>query len=171
MRRTLLVLVAVSVAALFASCKSTDVMYSYAENTVKTLELDGTGITRPIAADINVKSSRITWSETFDNDLKSYDVSNPKNSGKINYMKDYTLAKALKENNSDLLVAPIYSISTSGDLRKITVNVTGYPATYTNFRNATESDFEFVRKMNESQTTVSGAAEAVIGKIGLPLGK
>ncbi|MCR5445369.1 MAG: hypothetical protein K6E96_06795 [Bacteroidales bacterium] len=175
MKKTTLLLALASVAVLFASCasssKPTKVRYAYNEYTIKTMEVDGSGIVTPIAADIKVEATHYVWSETFDNELEEKDVNNPKNSTAIQSMKDYTMAKALKQSNSDLLVAPLYSVSTSADLRKITVTVTGYPATYYNFRTATEADFNLLRKMADSHNKPACKEKADEPAIKLPFGK
>lgn len=87
-----------------------------------------------VEADLKIENSRIVYQERFDNDLEDRDVNNPKNSKLINYMKECTVYKAISRYEADLLVGTTFSITTSADGKYVTVEVRGYPASYTNFR-------------------------------------
>ena len=53
--------------------------------------------------------------------------------------KEVVVANAAKANNADVIVAPTINITTDVN-KNLVIVVTGYPATYKNFRNVTDAD-------------------------------
>ena len=99
----------------------------------------------PIVADLNVQQTRITHKEVFANNIRQIDVEHPRSEGsEISYIKNYTLTRAAKKYNADVIVAPTFEVSTSEDNKTVTVEVTGYPASYSNFRKATNADLDLI---------------------------
>jgi hypothetical protein len=58
--------------------------------------------------------------------------------------KKIALSKAAKIHDADLLVGTIIDVITN-DAGLLEITVSGYPAKYTNFRNATKTDIENVQ--------------------------
>lgn len=169
-KRVLLIAAALLLAAGSLSAQNKkDATYGYDEATASSISPVATAHTSPIVADLTVSPKRITHKETFGNALTANDLLNPDRSAEIRYLKSYTLTRAVKLNNADLILVPVYEVKTSDDMRTITVEVTGYPASYTNFRKATTSDLDLIKqsystssktpKINESQTTIINPAE------------
>lgn len=129
----------------------------YDEATAQSVEPKITAHVTPVVADVKVTSTRITHSETFSNALTEYDVSNPTISAEINYMKNYTLNRAAKKSNADLIVAPSFEIRTSENMQTITVEVSGYPASYINFRTASDQDLSLIRNGHQTAILTPGA--------------
>lgn len=123
-----------------------DATYGYDEATASSISPVATAHTSPIVADLTVSPTRITHKETFPNALTANDLLNPERSAEIKYLKTYTLTRAVKENKADLLLVPVYEVKTSEDMRTITVEVTGYPASYTNFRKASTADLDLIKQ-------------------------
>ena len=59
-------------------------------------------------------------------------------------LKKIALSKAAKIYDADLLVGTIIDVITN-DAGLLEITVSGYPAKYTNFRNATKTDIENVQ--------------------------
>ena len=59
-------------------------------------------------------------------------------------LKKIALSKATKLYDADLLVGTIIDVITN-DAGLLEITVSGYPAKYTNFRNATKTDIENVQ--------------------------
>ena len=143
--------------------------FGYDEATAHSIDPIATAHTTPIVADLTVNAKRITHKETFGNNITKSDLANPARSAEIRYLKDYTLTRAAKLNNADIIITPTYDIKTSEDMNTITVEITGYPASYTNFRKATPADLDLIRngfltsatstKPAKSQTTVINAEQ------------
>lgn len=92
----------------------------------------------PMVADLNIKN-KIEATKTWN--FKPFHIGEPK----LNTLKGNFIAEILKENNADVLLEPQFLFSkTSYGERRLTV--TGYPATYSNFRKATEADLEALKK-------------------------
>lgn len=146
----LLLLLGIGMTVFFTSCGTTqDIFYRYDESTARYInpEMKATFIS-PTIADLEIASNKITESVSFDNMLTSTDVKRLENdqfSKNIELIKSLTISKAVKKHNADVIVAPIFDIETSRDYSTITVTVSGYPATYKNFRKMTENDANAMR--------------------------
>ncbi len=150
--------------AIFVSCHSDEYLYKYNESTARYLQPTMSGFITPTTADLNVSPTRITHSETFANELTEDDfeisgtrlrkVNDNEESNLLNYespliqyMKNYTIGQAVKKYQADIIVGPIFEIKTSEDYEKITVTISGYPASYTNFRKTTDADINLMDKV------------------------
>lgn len=147
----------VTILILMGAC-TTGKFYSYDESTARYLSPGMTGFVTPTAADLQVAESRISHVETFPNTLKQNDVDDIEHSGTVNYLKNYTVAQAVKKYNADVIVAPLFDIKTSEDFSTITITVIGYPANYINFRKATPDDVNLVYPcQNESKIIIENS--------------
>lgn len=127
------------VAILLSSCSS--LYYKYDESTARYMNPAMIPILiTPTIADLDISNEKITATEKYDNTLTQYDFDNFDNSPTIEYLKNYTVSKVVKQYDADVIVAPIFDIQTSEDYGTINVTVTGYPAKFVNLRNVTESD-------------------------------
>ncbi len=141
MRKILLFLFSL---AFFAACKSPHYV-KYDESSAYYLELRGRGFVTPLISDITVSEQRISFVQEFKNNLSEEDANATFTPAVVQYMKNYTLTQAAIANNADIIVSPLIDVKTSQDYTTITVTLTGYPARYTNFRDATKEDFESIR--------------------------
>jgi len=108
-------------------------IYRYEEHQSRVVNLGGNGVITSTTADLNVSETRISHTETFAHEETENDVD-------INYAKKYTLSSALIKHNADVLVGILYDVTTNEQNDKVSVTVTGYPATYVNFRNTSSED-------------------------------
>jgi hypothetical protein len=100
-------------------------------NTTKTLDIYGAGVIQyPVIAELNVSENQITGRASA-NDGESLEV-----------VKKNALIDALNKSNADILVEPVYKTIRQG--RRATAEVSGFPATYVNFRSATEQDIRLI---------------------------
>jgi len=125
MKKLITLLFAVVVISLMmGSCTSSKL------TTAKTMDITKTGIIQnTVIVDLTVKETKVSGQATG-NVTANAQVNNE------------AVAAALKSSGADVLVEPVYSSFTKGS--KITVTVTGYPATYTNFRSLKASDLELI---------------------------
>lgn len=92
------------------------------EATVKTMDSQGTAVyASPTIADLNVSTVKVTGTASG----SSYQSGN---------VRSVAVANALDKVNADILIEPQYEAVTSNG--QVTITVTGYPATYKNFRKA-----------------------------------
>jgi hypothetical protein len=104
----------------FTSCKIIE------SNTSKTLDIYGAGVIQnPVLVDLDVKEVKITETSTS-------------NVLTIEELKREAVSSAIKNNKVDVLVEPTFKVVTVGV--ENTVTVTGYPATYKNFRSIKAED-------------------------------
>ncbi len=145
----------IPIVVIMGGCYTTEKFYRYDESTVRYLTPGMTGFVTPTAADLQVSTTRISHAETLPNTLTQWDIDDIEHSGTVHYLKNYTVAQAVKKHNADVIVAPIFDIKTSEDFLTITITVTGYPANYINFRKATPGDIELVYPcLNESKIVI-----------------
>lgn len=83
-------------------------------------------INKPVLVDLDVKEKKATG------------IANAKKRIPLEIIKQNAIANALKNENADALVEPIFE--TEVYRRNITVTVTGWPAIYKNFRSIQAED-------------------------------
>lgn len=116
--RKLLLLICV---ALLASCSTTKT------GTSKTLDIVGPGVIhKPIIADLDVQQQKISYTANFS---RIESMQNARNEA---------VREALEQYNADVLIEPSYQSITSKGNTELTVS--GWPATYKNFRQIVEED-------------------------------
>jgi len=120
---------------LLTSCKS------YSKTAVSSDIHGPTVIQKPVVADLDVQEKKVSGTATA------------KGSKRVSELKEMALNDALTKANADVLIEPRYEISTSGN--NSTVTVTGYPATYKNFRPMEPADTMFIQKRGLDMETGS----------------
>ena len=126
---------------IFTSCTTTKI--SYEEYMTRQAEpvMTSPYIT-PTIADLEISETKETINETYKNDLTLKSKFDNKS---VEAWKEATLAKMMREFNSDVIVAPTYNVTTSKDMKNITVEISGYPAKYVNFRSLSVADSAAMR--------------------------
>lgn len=115
-----------AIGVLFASCSTRTT------NTSKTLNIYGSGvIQKPVIVDLDVKPNKVTAS------VKGKQGSN------IEILKAEAVSMAVKNAQADVLVEPTYTIVSNRGSH--TVTVSGFPATYKNFRDITLEDVPLIK--------------------------
>ena len=121
---------------------------------VKTANIYGPKITQvPTLADLNVKETKIKGKAEGNS------------SSTISGLKSLAVSDALKKSNADVLVEPRYDVLQTST--KITVEVSGYPATYKNFRPMEEKDTTIVKYSRMQYSTgklTTGSVSETKGK-------
>ena len=158
MKKSIFALACVAVALLFASCSTS---YNLSDNNTHLLTVASTAYTLPTVAELQVTPTKISFQMTYKNNLSLKDISEFSASPKVQYMIKLTLNKAAEKYDADLIVAPNYSIATSEDFKNVTVSITGYPATYANFRTATAADMEMIKNGTGGTSVVPCSASSI----------
>lgn len=153
MKNTATYLFAFTLILILASCKSTS------HTSVSTDVQGPTVIQKPVIADLNVGEKRVEGTATR------------KGSFTIGEVKELAIYDALEKSKADVLVEPRFDINKS--FNKIEVTVSGYPATYKNFRPMEAQDTIFVDKMqlnsakiNQNTTRKNGRSGKILGIAG-----
>ena len=121
---TLLVSIAI-IAFLTSSCTSSRSI------SAKTMDITKTGIYQnTVIVDLKVSEKKVSGTATGSATARAQ-------------INAEAVASALKTSGADVLVEPLYNTVTSGS--KITVTVTGFPATYYNFRALKTKDLELIK--------------------------
>ena len=111
-----------------ASCAST----KSTTNTSKTLNIYGSGvIQKPVIVDLDVKQTKVTA------------TAKGKLGSNIDALKAEAVSMAVKNTQADVLVEPTYTIVSNRG--SSTVTVSGFPATYKNFRDITVEDVPLIK--------------------------
>ncbi len=94
--------------------------------------------TYPTVADLNISPSRVSKTVTWQ--------WNPFNTTSVSNRKENVTAELVKESGADILIEPEYVQQTSWlNLLGGSITVSGYPATFENFRKATPEDIEALK--------------------------
>lgn len=126
--KTHILLLAIIVSTFLSSCAVVN-----KTNTIKKMDIYGAGvIQKPVIVDLDVKETKVSGT-----------VTGGTYNSEIEPLKHLAVADLLKKENADVLVEPKFEIETSGG--QLTVTVTGWPATYTNFRPITKDDVELMK--------------------------
>ena len=111
-----------------ASCATETSFYTHGRNHNLTVSTNVT----PMAADLDVSSERITFEANYTKKKNKH--------MDVNTAKSTAVADLLAKYNADVLVAPLAKVTENK--KNIHVVVSGYPATYTNFRKASTQELE-----------------------------
>lgn len=107
--------------------------------TFKTMDINGAGVIQnPVIVDLDVKQTKVKGTAVSDEP-----VNTEKDNPKLNLLKSLAIKNALEGVGADILVEPVFETITQDG--KTTVTVTGYPATYKNFRPIKKEDVELVK--------------------------
>lgn len=128
-------------AAVILAAVATSCCHTKTYSTVKTTSPE----TSQVVADLEISHSKIT--ETVSYEFKVRD--------KVNHddLKDNAVFEALAKSRADILVAPQFKISRrycGGSSVDYTITVTGYPATYSNFRQLPQAERMELRELKDS---------------------
>jgi hypothetical protein len=125
---------------------------------VKYRDLSGVVTHIPVTADLDVQGTK---TQGFYSGAGKYDKATKTYSFNEDACKNLAVQNAIERAGADILIEPMFAIETVGGT--ITVKVTGYPATYKNFRSATLKDKELLETHPTESHAVKSEA-AVISK-------
>lgn len=138
-RRILLLLAILSCTSVAFAQQRTDKV-EYQESSARNLEPVQSVMISPMIADMEVTSEKIYYTET--EAFRNYTVS-PAIVSLIPEFKKVALSRAARAYKADAIVGATVDVITNADGR-IEITISGYPAHYTNFRNATRDDVALV---------------------------
>ena len=127
--------------------------------TTKTTDIYGSGvIQKPVLVDMDVKEEKVSATINARGKKVSDDL------------KNQVLAEAIKKSNADVLVEPRFETDIKG--RKMTVTVTGFPATYKNFHTIKQDEVELLKlgKVKQVETMDAIQTKSKGGKLVLAVG-
>lgn len=146
MRKIVMIFVTVLIACATAfgqgKTKTQTTKVDYKESSARTLEATHQIFTTPLVADLKITGEKITHIErdAFADYIVDENI--------VNYISDFkkiALGCAVKKYNADALVGTVFDVVTD-QTGHLVITVSGYPATYTNFRNATIDDISLIKE-------------------------
>lgn len=149
-------------AALICSCSTSQKATSYSYSEYRTISPSQSVYSAPLMADIVVAKERITYAERINQKITT--MSDAEVDALAKREKETVIANALKAHNADVIVAPIVNITTDAN-NNLVIVICGYPATYKNFRNATENDKWIIEQAAQEQSSLEKAPIAPLGDI------
>jgi len=144
-----LIIPAVCAAMLLASSCSTSKYMEARSIPINDIEI----FAKPVVASLNIEPERKTWTV----DIKRKDAMAL--GLNVNNMRAYALAIACKDGNPDAqpiydaVVGAIYTIKSSGNHYKL--EVTGFPAKYSSFKDIEASDIELLKFSGQGQSELT----------------
>lgn len=134
------VLLCILVVALTTGCSTT---VRLIDSNARTLEPEHNMLLMPLAADLFVSPIRITHVETRAFEHESFMDASSLSKKTLDKYTTVALNRAANAHNADVIVGALIDITTIDGKLKITIS--GYPANYRNFRNATIDDTEVIK--------------------------
>lgn len=125
---------------LCASAQSRLERVEYQESSARNIEPQQSVMVAPLIADLEIISSKIFHTEV--EAFKNYEVT-PAIVQFIPDFKKVALSRAARKYDADVIVGATVDVITNPSGR-IEITISGYPARYTNFRNATAQDVSLV---------------------------
>lgn len=139
----LIIACALSLTAVHAqTTKKTSVEVDYMEASSRYLEPTQAFLTIPVIADLQVSQTRISYTEK--EAFRGYTVTDDLIKLVPNF-KQIALCRAAKAHNADVVLGATIDVITNAE-GFLEITITGYPASYSNFRNAKDTDIEIIRK-------------------------
>ena len=113
----------------------------YMESSARYLEPSQNIMTTPMIADLQVIGASISYTET--EAFKNYEVTEELIK-LVPGFKSIALSRAARAHKADVIIGAMVDVITN-EQGRLEITITGYPARYTNFRNATNDDIELVK--------------------------
>ena len=140
-----------------AFAQKTAVQVDYMESSARYLEPTQSIMTTPLIADLSVVGGQISYTET--EAFKNYEVTEDLIE-LVPSFKAIALCHAARAHKADMIIGAMVDVITN-DKGRLEITITGYPAKYVNFRNATNNDMELVKK---GMSVVFDAQGEALGK-------
>lgn len=144
LKKFLLTVAVVIGSAAIASAQKVDrieTTVDYMESSARYMEPSQNIMTTPMIADLEVIGGSVSYTET--EAFKNYEVTEELVQ-LVPGFKRIALSRAARAHNADIIIGAMVDVITNGNGR-LEITITGYPARYTNFRNATSDEIELVR--------------------------
>ena len=135
---TLVFLFFVTMTVTFAQSK----VVEYRESSARNVEPVHSVLTAPLIADLQILGDKISYTEK--DAFAQYPVSAEIVAHVPNFKK-VALNNAARAHKADVIIGATVDIITNQQGR-LEITISGYPAKYTNFRNATSQDLDVVMK-------------------------
>lgn len=149
------------ITALLAACAvaaaQTKAGVDYKESSARNIEPVHSVMILPLIADLEVIGSRISFTET--EAFSQYSVT-PELVKYVPDFKKVALSRAAKAHGADAIIGATVDVITNSSGR-LEITITGYPAVYRNFRNATLEEINIVQS---GMAVMSGRESDVLTK-------
>lgn len=129
---------AICVLSINAQTRTTD----YKESTARNLEPPHSVMVAPLIADLSVIGGRIVYTEK--ESFAAYTVT-PDVVKFVENFKKVALSRAARAHGADAIIGATVDVVTNSE-GHLEITISGYPAKYTNFRNATAEDITLVQQ-------------------------
>ena len=141
MKRFFLTLVVAS--AMLTGCAATQIVQTttdYMESTASVLDPVQSMLLTPVIADLRVSDKKVHYTEK--DAFANFEVT-PHLVQNITELKKIALSRAARAHNADVLVCASIEVVTKK--RRLEITVSGFPAHYVKFRNASRDDVELLK--------------------------
>ena len=146
MIKKLLLVIAIAIGSVtIASAQKVDrieTTVDYMESSARYMEPSQSIMTSPMIADLEVVGGSISYTET--EAFKNYEVTEELIQ-LVPGFKRIALSREARAHKADVIIGAMVEVITNENGR-LEITITGYPARYTNFRNATSEDMDLVKK-------------------------
>ncbi len=113
------------------------------QNTqARMLDVQANAYVKPLVTELNINESLGKISDTWQLSKEQAEVSL---GGNLDNIRSYALYLSSNKHSADVIVAALFDVKTSSDGSGYEVTVVGFPANYSNWRVADDSDLEWIK--------------------------
>lgn len=120
------------------------------ETQARLLDMWSNGYVKPLTVELKVDESkgriRDQWQLTREQ-------AETEMNGDLKNIRSYAVYMSSKKHNCDVIVAATFNFKSTDDGKGYEIELVGFPASFINWKTATQADYEWIR-MEKTQTTM-----------------
>lgn len=119
------------------------------DTQARLLDMQSNGYVKPLTVELKVDDSKGRVRDTWTLDREKVEI---EMNGDLKNIRSYAVYMSSKKHNCDVIVAATFNFSTTDDGKGYEIEVVGFPASFINWKTASQADYEWIR-MEKTQTT------------------
>ena len=119
------------------------------DTQARLLDMQSNGYVKPLTVELKVDDSK---GRVRDQWQLTREQAETEMNGDLANIRSYAVYMSSKKHNCDVIVAATFNFRTSDDGKGYEIEVVGFPASFVNWKTATQADYEWIR-MEKVQTT------------------
>ena len=147
MKRLLLFSLFCFIATIGAMAQKTTVKIQ--DTQARLLDMQSNGYVKPLTVELKIDESKGRVRDTWPLSKEQVEV---EMRGDIVNIRSYAVYMSSKKHNADVIVAATFNFKTSDKNDGYEIEVVGFPASFVNWKTATQADYEWIQ-MEKTQTT------------------
>ena len=119
------------------------------ETQARLLDMQSNGYVKPLTVELKIDDSKGRVCDIWPLSKEQVDV---EMRGDIANIRSYAIYMSSKKHSADVIVAATFNFKTTDNGDGYEIEVVGFPASFVNWKTATQADYEWIQ-MEKTQTT------------------